>query len=549
MSEAWLSILEPDGSRQHVRLTLALTTIGRSEQNVVELLDPKLSRFHCELERCREGHTVRDCQSRNGTLVNGEPVLGRRLLADGDRVKIGRTTLVYHRGRPPELRSDPAVLLGDRAADRGGPTPPAGTRRPTAELTDRRRTQAVEAPALAASKPARFLAEQALALFDARRRSGLIEEALEAAREFVQARGALLVSGTDPDSATVTASSGLGPEEEERCELLAQRALVARRVLFDERWAAAFPLRGAGERLAGALVLADLGGALVEGSEVAETLQAFADLVARALTGSLRLEELRREERAAGARRIAHDLRALLRPQREPEVPGIDVGLARAEGEEGGSDVFDWIVGPRRAERTEHYFALGAVPDPASGPRPGLRRSGERGLLSLLGHAELRGALRALVPVLPRTADLLAELDQVLGGEGCAGSAALTLVRYDPTRGHLRFACAGTPAPLWRRAGGEAVPAAPAGGAALGGHGRSAYAERELPWEPGDVVLFATPGASEECQEALRVRLARWNAEAAGSLDVFAERLRRSALRRDPQAAESLSLLLLRRQP
>lgn len=41
---AWLVVHQPDGARHHHRLTLALTTLGRSEQNVIEVLDPKLSR-------------------------------------------------------------------------------------------------------------------------------------------------------------------------------------------------------------------------------------------------------------------------------------------------------------------------------------------------------------------------------------------------------------------------------------------------------------------------------------------------------------------------
>ncbi|MCA1783656.1 MAG: FHA domain-containing protein [Intrasporangiaceae bacterium] len=42
--------------------------------------------------------TVRDLGSTNGTFVNGERVSSRRL-EEGDRVTIGRTTVVYHAGR------------------------------------------------------------------------------------------------------------------------------------------------------------------------------------------------------------------------------------------------------------------------------------------------------------------------------------------------------------------------------------------------------------------------------------------------------------------
>ena len=107
----WLEVTLPDGERDYLRLNLALTTVGRSEQNVLELLDPKLSRFHCEIERRGDVFFVRDCNSRNGTRVNDDPVHVPRRLEAGDRIKLGHSQLLFLRARPPQVSRDAAGPL------------------------------------------------------------------------------------------------------------------------------------------------------------------------------------------------------------------------------------------------------------------------------------------------------------------------------------------------------------------------------------------------------------------------------------------------------
>ena len=121
-----------DRTRDYVRLSLALTTIGRSDQNVIEVLDPKLSRFHFEVERRGANYILRDCNSRNGTVLNGETTRGTRPLKEGDRIKAGRTLFVFCGERPAELRTDGVREL---QAMEGASTPDA--MRPAAEAPSR----------------------------------------------------------------------------------------------------------------------------------------------------------------------------------------------------------------------------------------------------------------------------------------------------------------------------------------------------------------------------------------------------------------------------
>ncbi len=65
-------------------------TIGRNEDNVIMLTDVKASRYHCVIERSGDGYRIRDLNSRNGTLVNGQPIRSERLNV-GDVVVIGST--------------------------------------------------------------------------------------------------------------------------------------------------------------------------------------------------------------------------------------------------------------------------------------------------------------------------------------------------------------------------------------------------------------------------------------------------------------------------
>jgi pSer/pThr/pTyr-binding forkhead associated (FHA) protein len=66
--------------------------------------DPEVSRLHAELERLGdEWVVVDDGLSRNGTFVNGERVVARRRLRDGDAIRFGETVVIF---RAPGVELD-----------------------------------------------------------------------------------------------------------------------------------------------------------------------------------------------------------------------------------------------------------------------------------------------------------------------------------------------------------------------------------------------------------------------------------------------------------
>ena len=69
-------------------------TLGRATENDISVDDPEMSRRHAVFKRSREGCTVEDMGTSNGTAVNGQTV-PRTVLKHGDVVKIGEVEITY----------------------------------------------------------------------------------------------------------------------------------------------------------------------------------------------------------------------------------------------------------------------------------------------------------------------------------------------------------------------------------------------------------------------------------------------------------------------
>ena len=123
---AFLVYRDEDGAQRLVTLgEQTALTIGRSEEcNVCLRWDESVSRLHAEIERVGTHWTIADDGlSRNGTLVAGSPLNGRRRLSDHDVIQIGDVLLVFR---------DPArsVVATTRAAEH---------RLPAAQVTEAQR--------------------------------------------------------------------------------------------------------------------------------------------------------------------------------------------------------------------------------------------------------------------------------------------------------------------------------------------------------------------------------------------------------------------------
>jgi hypothetical protein len=97
--KAYLVALSGESIGQLYPIDAGESIIGRGTQATVKLSDDGISRKHARLLR-RGGEVIlEDLQSANGTYVNDDQVTGVRLLHDGDKIRLGASTVLkftYH---------------------------------------------------------------------------------------------------------------------------------------------------------------------------------------------------------------------------------------------------------------------------------------------------------------------------------------------------------------------------------------------------------------------------------------------------------------------
>ena len=82
---------------QHIGVRFPLesrTTIGRAEENTIEIPDSGVSRVHAEIIQRGRTFTIYDKESKNGVFVNGKQVK-EHILLKNDEVKIGSTIFLF----------------------------------------------------------------------------------------------------------------------------------------------------------------------------------------------------------------------------------------------------------------------------------------------------------------------------------------------------------------------------------------------------------------------------------------------------------------------
>ncbi|WP_322751809.1 MULTISPECIES: FHA domain-containing protein [unclassified Frankia] len=101
-ADIFLFYRDGTGKQQVVNLTAAVgVTVGRGPGSDVRLAwDSKVSRLHAQFQQIGTNWILIDGGlSRNGTFVNGERLVGRRRLGDGDVILVGSTSLTYRDNR------------------------------------------------------------------------------------------------------------------------------------------------------------------------------------------------------------------------------------------------------------------------------------------------------------------------------------------------------------------------------------------------------------------------------------------------------------------
>src|SRR5687768_4013786 len=88
--------------------------IGRSPECQVVLKDFGISRNHAKIVVDDDGVRIMDLKSKNGTQVNGVPIVEARL-SDGDRILLGKFQIAFSKSLDGKVELDEAKPLSEEA--------------------------------------------------------------------------------------------------------------------------------------------------------------------------------------------------------------------------------------------------------------------------------------------------------------------------------------------------------------------------------------------------------------------------------------------------
>ncbi len=108
-----------EGPRTGARFPLGdgANIIGRAQQNAVRLEDQSVSRQHAEINGGESGWTVKDLGSKNGTVVNGQPIAEQVTIGHKDVVKTGiyqMRLILEPTSVEEEMTLPPELAMADR---------------------------------------------------------------------------------------------------------------------------------------------------------------------------------------------------------------------------------------------------------------------------------------------------------------------------------------------------------------------------------------------------------------------------------------------------
>lgn len=87
-------LVEPSGASKSVALKPGSNSIGRDDNQDIQVNDPKVSKKHADLNISPQGkYVVTDMNSQNGTFVNGARI-SQKELYQGDQIQVGDSRII-----------------------------------------------------------------------------------------------------------------------------------------------------------------------------------------------------------------------------------------------------------------------------------------------------------------------------------------------------------------------------------------------------------------------------------------------------------------------
>src|SRR5512137_2522040 len=457
-----IAIQTAGGTRERYPLVKARVTVGRSRDSDIFLPDQWLSRHHAAIEDRADGYWVSDLNSKNGTLLNGEPVRDWRRLRPGDVITLGEHTLTF---------------CAEAAAEEEDEREPEGTRVfSVKELSAINTRPAIDPGELQRqNRVLAILSKAASELVVHRPLGELFDLVLDLLLEAVGAERAaiLLLEGGPPHPVIKASRSRTGDPLTRVSRSIARRAMEERvslllpNVLEDVRFKSEDSILASGIRTAmcaplwftatgaesrdaviGLVYVDSLQHAHAFSEDDLRVLTALANVAAAKIENVRLLEESLEKRRMEEDMRMAAEIQTGLLPREAPGVPGWDLAGCNRPCRTVGGDYYDFAVEDGRL-----LLALGDVSGKGTGAA----------LLMTVLRAAVRSHWREPVLV-----DGVVRINRTVC-QNVPSSKFVTffLAGLDPVTGRLDYVNAGHNPPLLVRSGGE-VETLSDGGLVLG---------------------------------------------------------------------------------
>lgn len=485
-----LVISGPEGSPKRFELKNGPVSLGRSAENQLAYPeDPWLSRSHLAFESQGESWFVKDCMSRNGTVVNSATLREPHLLKGGDRIYAGHLLIEVADSRIPckivsfvnqeagtPIRGATIVTSLDKVL---GKTGQKGRHPAETSLNTSRVVQALirAGQELAGHRP---LAE-------------LFSVILQLALTAMEAKRGVILTLED-ENLVVSASKGDGFEIStavrdrvirEKCSLVIidaqadeafrnQQSIVTHRV----RSMMAVPLQ-TGDRVIGLIYLDN--GAVIRPfqQEDVDLLTVMANVAAIRIEHARLIEVERKEQLMDMELSQAREIQQSLLPAREPSLEGYVIAGSNLACRTVGGDYYDY------ARYQDGRLAL-VIGDVAG-----------KGLPAALMMSSLQARVQMLVETQPDPAAALTILNRSLAERSITGRfITFFYALLEPSSGLLRYGNAGHNYPIVVRADG-AVEQLKGTDMVLGILPAVRYQSQEITMHPGDLLALYSDGVTE----------------------------------------------------
>lgn len=481
-----------------------LITLGRSTSNTIQVIDKRASRHHLSLRRNRDGYAAEDMGSKNGTLINDEPMAGLVRLKSGDRISLGDTILIYER--------EP----GDADGSGSSGTRPSNVRLVVNELATRReevRVDSTNPVSSTASVSREVLAdpfERLKVLYtiaDDIRSEIQLDELLQKIMNVIwnvlnPYRGVILlkderegmlepvvVRTREGDSDNITISRGIVERSmAERLSILvsdapsdvrfsANQSVIIGRI----RSAICAPLVFQDEVL-GVLYLDALDpGPVYYTNDELELVSGIANQAATAIANARLHRHAIETQRLEKELEIARTIQMNLLPKVFPDIDNLDISAMSLPARQVGGDYYDFIA--------DDVGRTSLVVADVSG----------KGVAAALLSATVRASVRTEVT---RDAGLdVAEIVATINRWTCSDATnnmfvTMVFARYDPETMVLEYSNAGHCHPLLFRQDGS-MGSLDKGGCFLGIMEQVEYESEHVSLQPGDTLVFYTDGVTD----------------------------------------------------